>query len=237
MHVCILILVARGSWFHGCEESGMHWIPVVNLDLHHCEKQTVDGAEIKKIIGWLDTDFVSFWIVATHRSCTTNLLEACALLGRTCLSPVPPPFNPTYAHVIGRKSSEGDIAEGGDWEYFKNVPFLHPEASHSLPPQLIDTIFKLKMKACNINCTRVCLYPSKLLCAQIDRGWRSPWPSRPCFGDFFWKTAHVQLPPTTSLLHFISLQSYLYNTRIPYHQKSCDLVQWIVRSSTRVPEK
>jgi len=53
------------------------------------------------------------------------------------------------------------LPEGGDWEYVKNVPVLHSEASHSLPPQLIDTNFaKVKMKA-NISCTRMCLCPSK----------------------------------------------------------------------------
>jgi len=35
------------------------------------------------------------------------------------------------------------FTEGGDWENVKNVPFLHSEASHSLPPQLIDIIFAL----------------------------------------------------------------------------------------------
>ena len=45
---------------------------------------------------------------------------------------------------------------------------------------------------------------------------------------FYWKTAHVQLyhqqlHGSTSFL----LQSYLFVTIAPYHQKSCGLVQWV----------
>ena len=70
------------------------------------------------------------------------------------------------------------LCRGLTEEMPENVPFLHSESSHSLPTQPTDTILALNDSRF-VSCTRMCLYPCKSQCAQIDGGQSSPWLPKP----------------------------------------------------------
>ena len=69
---------------------------------------------------------------------------------------------------------------------------------------------------------------SLILCSDGDLLWHFLLENNTCSA----------VSSTTLLIHFISFASFLFIIiRIPCYQKSCDLAHWVVRCSTRVPEK
>ena len=68
----------------------------------------------------------------------------------------------------------------------------------------------LYMKADIVSCTRMCLYPCKSQCAQIDGGRSSPWLPKPKFGAFLWENSTCWATSLrTSSFHLIFLCNHI----------------------------